>query len=45
LKRAKDYRLLGFVWAFDPQLHDGAPANIPLAEFAKGIREFVVGGR
>ena len=40
MQRAKDCGLLGLVWAFDPQLHDGAPGHLPLAEFAEKIREW-----
>lgn len=39
-QRAREYGLMGLVWAFDPQLHDGAPGNATLEEFGAEIRKW-----
>jgi len=36
-RRAQDCGLLGLVWAFDPQLHDGAEENASLKEFGQAV--------
>ena len=39
-RRARENGLIGLVWAFDPQLHDGAPDHLTLSEFARAIAEW-----
>ncbi|HCE46494.1 MAG TPA: hypothetical protein DET40_23360 [Lentisphaeria bacterium] len=43
-QRARDNGLLGVMWAFDPQLHDGAPGNATLEEFSAEIRKWEKSG-